>query len=99
MQTMLPLLMQIPGINPQFLAREALRRMDDRLDIEEALDINVPSIQAINQSAARPTQTPQGPEAQNPEAQGMEGENNAPQPEAGGPSMSQNQFPGPDTYA
>lgn len=75
-----PILMQIPGITPEMLAKEALRRLDDRLELDEVYDQNMLSIQAMNQAAARPA----APPGQEPEAQGAEGANNAEQP--GGPA-------------
>jgi hypothetical protein len=100
MQTMLPLLMQIPGIDPVFLAKEALRRMDDRLNIEEAMKQGVPSIQAMNQLAGRPPAAPAAPagEGEDPNAQGDEGADNAPSPEAGGQDLRQDQFPAPGAH-
>lgn len=40
-----PLLMQIPGISPDFMAREAIKRLDDRLDLEDAYQSGAPAIQ------------------------------------------------------
>lgn len=79
-----PLLMQIPGINPEWLAREMIRRMDDRLDITEAFAAGLPSIQAMNRpTPALPGPGGDGPPSaegpdKNPSAQGGEGANNAP---------------------
>jgi hypothetical protein len=56
-----PLLMQIPGINPEFLARELLRRLDDRLDLDEAFMSMLPSVIAMNGMAQRLAAGPQGP--------------------------------------
>ena len=56
-----PLLMQLPGINPEFLARELLRRLDDRLDLDEAFMSMLPSIIAMNGMAQRLAAGPQGP--------------------------------------
>ena len=74
-----PLMMQIPGISPEMLAKEAIRRLDDRLKLEDLYDANQISIQAMNQVAGSglpPGQAGQG----NPEAQGAEGAQNAEQP-------------------
>ena len=35
-QRIYPLLIQLPGIDPEFLAKDLLRRMDDRLDLTQA---------------------------------------------------------------
>jgi hypothetical protein len=79
-KTMLPILLQIPGISPTFLAKEALRRLDDRLDLTEAFIDSIPSVVAQNQqSGAQQGPTGTGP-ASDPAAQGGAGANNAPQP-------------------
>lgn len=54
-QQMAPLLMQIPGINPESLAKEGIKRLDDRLDLEEFFQKDLPSIMAMN-SGPGPTQ-------------------------------------------
>lgn len=74
MQRMLPLLIQIPGIQPQWLAKESLRRMDDKMDLTQALAAGIPSIVAMNQ------QKQATGAVQDPNAQGQEGANNAPKP-------------------
>ena len=38
-QRVYPLLIQLPGIDPEFLAKDLLRRMDDRLDLTQAFKI------------------------------------------------------------
>jgi hypothetical protein len=53
-QRLYPLLIQLPGIDPEFLARDLLRRLDDRLDLTEAFKSNLPSIVALNGAAAKP---------------------------------------------
>lgn len=76
---MLPFLIQMPNISPDWLARESLRRLDDKLDLTDAVVENIPSIMALNgmqQAAANGAQ---------PEAQGPEGASNAPAP-PGGPA-------------
>lgn len=42
-----PLLIQIPGISPLALAKEAIKRMDDKLDPSDFILDGVPSIQAM----------------------------------------------------
>ena len=43
-----PLLIQIPGIDPTWLAKEAIKRMDDGIDLTEAVKAAIPSIVAQN---------------------------------------------------
>jgi hypothetical protein len=71
---MMPLLLQIPGLSPEWLAREMLRRLDDRVDITDAFAAGIPSIQALNGM----TQPPSGEPGSDPNQQGAEGANNAP---------------------
>lgn len=73
---MFPFLLQLPGISPVWLARESLRRLDDKLDLTEALVAGLPSIAMMNQQA----QPAQGPD--DPNQQGGEGANNAAKPQA-----------------
>lgn len=72
-----PILMQIPGITPMFLAKEAIKRLDDKLDINEALSEGAPSVMAQNGAAKGPAGPAQGVA---PGAQGPQGANNAPKP-------------------
>lgn len=76
-QAVFPMLMQIPGMSPEWMGREMLRRMDDRLDLSDAFAAGMPSIQMINrtQQALSPQAAGQG---NDPNAQGAEGGNNAP---------------------
>lgn len=81
LKELLPLLMQLPGIDPNWLAKQALQRFDDRLDLTEALIEGIPSIVSQNRMAAA---APADPNT-DPAAQGVEGGNNGPQPpEQGG---------------
>jgi hypothetical protein len=50
-QRLYPLLIQLPGIDPEFLAKDLLRRLDDRLDLTQAFKTNLPSIVAMNGAA------------------------------------------------
>lgn len=72
-----PILLQIPGIDPVWLARQAVQRLDDRLDPTDALSAGLQSILA--QNAAKQI-APQDPAA-SPHAQGPQGGNNAPAPQ------------------
>jgi hypothetical protein len=74
-----PILMQIGGIKPTFLAKEGIKRLDDRIDVDEAIADGLPSITQMN-SGKLPGQ---GAE---PGMQGPEGANNGPQPPSPNPS-------------
>jgi len=50
-QLLAPILMQIPGIRPGFIAQEAVKRLDDRIDLEQAFSEGGPSVQSLNQPA------------------------------------------------
>lgn len=78
-ERMMPFLLQMPNIGPEWLARETVRRLDDRLDLTEAFVDNMPSIVAQNRGGALA-----GPGG-DPAAQGAEGADNGPRP-PGGPS-------------
>ena len=47
-QKIYPLVMQIPNIDPEFLARDLLHRLDDKLDLTQAFKSPLPSIVAMN---------------------------------------------------
>ena len=68
-----PLLMQLPGMNPEFLAREGLRRLDDRMDLTNAFMPEMPSINMMNSSGP-------GAEGAAGQAQGGQGAANAQRP-------------------
>lgn len=82
-ERLLPSLMQMGGIQPTWLARETLRRLDDRMDLNEAIVAGLPSIVAQNANAQPSTGDP----ASDPNAQGAEGGNNS-TPPPGGPTGS-----------
>lgn len=83
MERIMPFLLQIPGIDPQWLAKELLKRLDDKLELNDAFADQVPSIVAMNQA--------QRPGTGDPALQGSPqgGADNAPRmPTSGGmPSM------------
>ena len=98
-ERIMPFLIQIPGINPTWLGKEQLRRLDDNIDLEEAIVEGMPSILAM-QTMAKAAQAgaPAGPGAAPgategtgagipaPAAQGAQGAANQPQgPAAQGP--------------
>lgn len=82
---LLPMILQMPGANPLWVLRETLRRLDDKMDVTEAIIAGIPSI-AMQNSAPQPNLVAsEGGPANNPDAQGAEGAQNAP----AGPPMQQ----------
>jgi hypothetical protein len=83
-ERLFPLLLQLPGIKPEFLAKELIKRLDDKLDITNAFQSMLPSIIAMNGMASRLAAGPEGPggpmdfPGRGP-AQGPAGAANAPQ--------------------
>lgn len=57
---LVPLLQRIPGISPEWLARQLIRRMGESLDMGEAFAEGVPSMEALNQLMGRPPAPPEG---------------------------------------
>ena len=47
-ERVLPYIIQIPGIDPKWLAKEVLKRMDDKLDLDAALAEGMQSVVAMN---------------------------------------------------
>jgi hypothetical protein len=94
-QRVYPLLIQLPGIDPEFLAKDLLRRMDDKLDLTQAFKSQLPSIVAMNgmaQGQAPGSGLPAGA------LQGPQGKDNAAGPAAqppGGPPDAAQQLGGP----
>jgi len=62
-ERIMPFLLQIPGIDPKWLARELLKRLDDKLELDSAFADQIPSIVAMNQGQSQGTGDPalQGP--------------------------------------
>jgi hypothetical protein len=87
---MLPFLIQMPDISPTWLARESVRRLDDKADLTEAISEGTMSILAQNGLAQVSTGNP----ATDPNAQGGEGASNAPKEESrtagSGPAFGDN---------
>lgn len=75
-----PLLVQTPGVSPTWLSKEVIKRMDDNIDIEEAIIEGLPSITAMNAAAGRPQPSTGDPNS-DPAQQGDKGRDNAPQGE------------------
>jgi hypothetical protein len=65
--------MQIPGINPMWMAKQAIQRWDDNVDLTDAIAAGVQSIMAMN--AQKQLSAASAPEA-NPNAQGGKGAQN-----------------------
>lgn len=79
-----PYLLQLPGVNPEFVVRDLLRRLDDRLPFEDAFSMGMPSIQAQNTQSKGPGAQPGAAAREgDPAAQGAKGANNAPSTDGG----------------
>lgn len=70
-----PLLMQLPGVNPEWVVKDLLRIMDDKVNYEDAVQMGALSITAMNGQLQG-----QANRGAMPEAQGGQGAMNAPQP-------------------
>jgi hypothetical protein len=57
-ERIMPFLLQIPGIDPLWLAKELLKRLDDKLDVTQAIVDSIPSIVSMNQSQGEGTGDP-----------------------------------------
>ena len=57
-ERIMPFLLQIPGIDPSWLAKELLKRLDDKLDITQAIVEKIPSIVSMNQTQGEGTGDP-----------------------------------------
>jgi hypothetical protein len=75
LERVLPFLLQMPAIDPVWLAEQTLRRLDDDLDLASAISPSTPSITAINAMAKAPP-----PSEAPPQAQGDAGADNAERP-------------------
>jgi hypothetical protein len=106
-QKIYPLLMQIPGISPEFLARDLINRLDDKIDLTQAFKPMAPSIVAMN-SAARgalqgsggaaflPGQGPGGPAAPPGTPPGAPASNTGVKPPPPGSQGASPQLQGPN---
>jgi hypothetical protein len=79
-ERMYPLLVQLPGISPAWLAERAIKIADDDTDLADAYLEGMPSIMAQNRMAQAATGNP----ATEPTNQGAEGANKQRPQEAGG---------------
>lgn len=71
-QQLAPIIMQIPGIDPEAFAKEAIRRLDDRLELTDFIRPGIPSIQAMNRQAQTTGASPEN----DPNNQSAEGAQN-----------------------
>lgn len=71
-----PILIQTPGVSPEWLAKEAIKRLDDKADLTEAMTSDIPAIVAQN----RMQQPAPGDPGADPAAQGGQGADNGPPP-------------------
>ena len=112
-QKIYPLVMQLPNIDPEFIAKDLLKRMDDKLDLTQAFKSPLPSIVAMNtmmrgggaggptppgqMAASSPGATPPSPHMQGPAG----GQNPPMNPRPGGsfPPPTPDQASGPATPA
>lgn len=94
MERMAPFLVQLQGLNPEWLARQMLMRMDENVDLEDAFDAQTPSVVAMNAittASAKQVQPGTG-KPNDPTAQGPKGAAGGAGPPAPGVPASQ---PGP----
>jgi hypothetical protein len=92
MERAMPTLIQIPGINPTSIARKYCELID--LDVDEFLVDGLPSIVAQNTMVGKQVQGATGDPETDPNQQGAEGQDNAPQAAQGQPG-AQPEYPGP----
>lgn len=92
LQRLFPLLVQVPGLKPEWLAKLSIKMADAHIDLTEAYLEGLPSIQAMNQMLAKAAspQSGTGDPATDPAAQGAEGANKAPRPPGQDQSMGIN---------
>jgi len=74
-QAIFPLVFQIPGISPEWAAKELIRRMDDKMDLKDAFMPGMPSMQAMAKMGQMGPGA--GDPASDPNAQGGQGGENA----------------------
>jgi hypothetical protein len=82
-ERVVPMLLQIPGVSPEWLAKYLVRTLDSNIDIEDAVTAGLPAILTMNKQA----QVGTGNAQTDPNQQGPQGADNAPQGQApaGGP--------------
>lgn len=90
----LPFLLQLPGLDPEWVVRESLRRIDDTIDMAEAYKPGLPSIQMMNSAGKAGAG---GPNGKDPKQQGGKGGDNAKKPRPASPEGAGQ--PGPNNNA
>lgn len=95
-QRLFPVLVQTPGIRPDWLAKQAVKMSDSTVDLTEAYLEGLPSIQAMNammqqQATASAAQPATGDPATDPAQQGGEGANKVERPPGQDQSLTVNQ--------
>lgn len=78
-----PLLVQVPGIDPKWMAKQLIQRLDDKINVEEAFLEGMPPIAALGRMMTTPLgggAPPQADPGSDPAQQGGAGANNAPRP-------------------
>jgi hypothetical protein len=102
---LMPLLQRIPGISPEWLAKQLIRRMGDDVDMAEAFAEGMPSMEALNQLMSKPPEPPGQPGAPGAEKEPAAGAGRGPprppgpeqDPNAQGPVGQTNALVGPGT--
>ena len=80
-ERMAPIMLQIPGMNPEFMLKETIKRLDDSLDPTDAIRAALPSIVAMNSAKTIAQAQPStGNPATDPAQQGQQGQLNAQSP-------------------
>jgi hypothetical protein len=77
LQQAVPLLLQIPGVTPDWVANKIIKAIDSKVDLADAYTAGLPSIAMLNQQK----QTTGAPPEQDPNNQGAQGADNAPAPQ------------------
>ena len=90
LERILPFLIQMPGIDHVWLVKEILKRMDDKLDIDRAINDQALSITAQNaiQQAEAATQDAMAGPGNAPSEQGQPGVSRLPEPRQPGGSTA-----------
>ncbi len=68
-----PTILQIPGVSPEWFARQVLERLDDGIDLDEAIVRGMPSMVAMN-AATKAAQPATGDPETDPAQQGGNGD-------------------------
>lgn len=79
MERLAPILLQIPGVRPDWLLKQIVTRLDDKLDVQEIIAAGLPAIIVQNaMTKVMQAGAPGGPTSNIPGEQGGEGGDNAP---------------------